>query len=190
MSDDSPNYNELLLAACQQDHEELLLEALNAPSGSLDLNYSDDLGFTALHWIAKSGSTSCLDIFTNLFTGKDAPANQRKYFGNAAAAANGLNANALASRTGDTPIHLAVRLSDDEDQPEDMISYIVSGLIELGGDVRIKNKNGQKPIDIVRQDKKNLREVLLSAQDVYALGFVASNTNGNGQIDDSTYDSD
>ena len=51
---------------------------------------------------------------------------------------------------GDTPLHLAVRYSLEE--PEHG-TFIVSNLIEVGADPRIKNNHGQKPSDLIHGDE-------------------------------------
>lgn len=61
----------------------------------------------------------------------------------------------------DTPLHSAVKYSLTE--PEHG-AFIVEMLIDAGADPRIKNKAGQKPIDLAADDNDALIDVLQGAE--------------------------
>ncbi|KAG2213119.1 hypothetical protein INT47_011268 [Mucor saturninus] len=113
MSDDQGTTdNDLILAACRNDQDEMLEDVLK--EGDIDINYADALGDTALHYAARFGSLTCLEILVDI---------------------PGINVN-LRNNQGDTPLHLAVRYEDD---PEVAIS-MVDILLDSGADPRIQNK--------------------------------------------------
>lgn len=62
---------------------------------------------------------------------------------------------------GDTPLHSAVRYSLVE--PEHG-AFIVEVLIDAGADPRIKNKSGQKPIDLASSENLALIDTLQGAE--------------------------
>ena len=64
-------------------------------------------------------------------------------------------------RDGDRPLHLAVRLEDD-DQRE----WTVTQLIEAGSDPRLTNNEGFKAVDIMTNNEKNekTRRILRDAE--------------------------
>lgn len=72
---------------------------------------------------------------------------------------------------GDTPLHSAVRYSLSE--PEHG-AFIVEMLIDAGADPRIKNKNGQKPIDLAADSNTELIDTLQGAEFARTAGPVAN----------------
>nr|CAG8546126.1 14988_t:CDS:2 [Entrophospora candida]CAG8554179.1 8433_t:CDS:2 [Entrophospora candida] len=129
--------NELLLVAAKQDSEEILDEIFSEPS-TYDINYSDGIGNTALHYAAKFGS---LSVIEKLLTQPGIKIDQK---------------NRLE---GNTPLHQAVEYKDDPS-----VSYeIVKLLIDHGADPRILNKNKQTPKQLVDLDNQELKNLLQQA---------------------------
>ncbi|WWD16894.1 hypothetical protein CI109_101326 [Kwoniella shandongensis] len=115
--------NERLLAAAKSDNEGMIEDALLELK---DINYTDGLGNTALHYAIIHASTSVLEtILCHETCDVDLP-------------------NRLQ---GDTPLHIAVRNRWEEH--EGLRVYLVGSLLEAGADTTIKNRYNQRPIDLL-----------------------------------------
>lgn len=79
----------------------------------------------------------------------------------------GTEVDPQSRQSGDTPLHAAVRYSLTE--PEHG-AFIVETLIDAGADPRVKNKAGQKPIDLASDDNNELINVLQGAEFARAAG--------------------
>ncbi|KAI7816002.1 ankyrin repeat-containing domain protein [Gamsiella multidivaricata] len=125
-SDEGASNNEILIAACKDDNLDMLEQILSADSSSFDINHTDELGNSALHYAARYGSTGCLEILL--------------YY-------DGIKVNAINSDEGDTPLHKAAGYQDVE-SALDMVQILIRG----GASPKIKNKLQQTPVDIAAAD--------------------------------------
>ena len=135
--EDGASLGEQLLDASRRNNEDLFDTVISSiGSGDRDrlsrlINESHDpMGNTALHLCCQYGSWEVLDKLLDV----DAD----------------IEIDNKNIRDGDTPLHLAVRYALEE--PEHG-TFIVSNLIEVGADPRIKNNHGQKPIDLIHGDE-------------------------------------
>ncbi|CAD6918655.1 unnamed protein product [Tilletia controversa] len=138
--EEGANPNQRLLYAARTDNLEMLQEVLALPAGSVDVNFVDGLGNTALHYAAASGSTSVLPALLEEEVDVDM---QNKLEGN-------------------TPLHEALRIEDEEER-----AWVVDQLLEAGADPRTPNKEGDKPADVVSASTPagaKLRETLRQAE--------------------------
>ncbi|CAG8683720.1 7560_t:CDS:2, partial [Dentiscutata heterogama] len=135
--DEGASNNELLLAAAKQDSEDILEDIFSQP-GSYDINYSDSIGNTALHYAAKCGSLTAVDLLLQQ---------------------ENINVDAQNRLELETPLHLAVRYTDDPS----VALEIVQLLIDNGADPRIQNKNKQRPIQLVDSGNQELKNLLQKA---------------------------
>ncbi|KAJ1660199.1 hypothetical protein IWQ61_000844 [Dispira simplex] len=140
MTDGASN-NELLLAACKQDQDDILNDIFNEPE-SFNVNCRDGLGNTPLHYAAQLG---CLDCIKVLLTHPNT---------------KGLNVNPCNWIENDTPLHKAVSYTDDPT----VVFTIVDLLLEAGANPSLRNKLGQKPIELVDPTNKELRDHLEKAE--------------------------
>jgi hypothetical protein len=62
----------------------------------------------------------------------------------------------------DTPLHVAVRYANEKDQ--ELGLEMVSMMCEAGCDPRVRNKSGQKPVDLVFGANTELKSVLQKAE--------------------------
>ncbi|KAI8599729.1 ankyrin repeat-containing domain protein [Dissophora ornata] len=141
-SDEGATNNEILIAACKEDNLDLLEEVLSADSSSFDINHTDGLGNSALHYAARCASTGCLEILL--------------YY-------DGINVNAINDIEGDTPLHKAAAYQDSETALE-MVQILVNG----GASPKIQNKLKQTPTDVApgnthAEVKKFLEKAALTA---------------------------
>ncbi|KAJ1928830.1 hypothetical protein IWQ60_001682 [Tieghemiomyces parasiticus] len=141
MSTEGASNNELLLAACKQDQDDMLTDVLDQP-GTFDINCTDALGNTPLHYAAQCGSLDCLKI---LLTHDNA---------------QGLNINSRNRTEDGTPLHKAVAYTDDPS----VAFTIVELLLEAGADPALRNKLGQKPAQLVARDFTELKDHLEKAE--------------------------
>ncbi|CAO3628392.1 unnamed protein product [Mucor fragilis] len=58
--------NDLMLAACRNDLDEMLEDIFK--EGDFDINHTDDLGDTALHYTARFGSLTCMELLLGVPT--------------------------------------------------------------------------------------------------------------------------
>lgn len=141
------NPHEQLLAAARGDNDYLLSEALEAGQSwsEFDINHKGPLGNTALHLAAQHRSLDVLDILID-------------YPG---CIVNPTNNN------GDTPLHLAVRLSEDElndlDEEDatrlDVVDALLEKMMEDKVNLGEKNKNGDLATDLIRDNDKLLQQI-------------------------------
>lgn len=62
----------------------------------------------------------------------------------------------------DTPLHVAVRYANEKDA--ELGLEMISMMCEAGCDPRVRNKHGQKPVDLVYGDNAELKSVLQKAE--------------------------
>ncbi|THV01890.1 ankyrin [Dendrothele bispora CBS 962.96] len=116
------NNNQRLLAAAREDNEDLLLEIFSQED-SFDINFQDGLGNTALHYAVSHTSPTVLEHILSHDSCDVDPIN-------------------LIERQ--TPLHLAVKISNPEAR-----AHFVDSLLEAGADTTIKDKYGERAVDLV-----------------------------------------
>ncbi|KAK9472898.1 ankyrin repeat-containing domain protein [Dipodascopsis tothii] len=147
--DDGAKPGELLLEAARRNNTDLLEETLSGYAGDASelINSAHDaLGNTALHLAAINGSYECLDILLDV---------------------EGVEVDPINRLEGDTPLHSAVRYSEEE--PEHG-AFIADVLIDAGCDPRIRNKEGLKPIDLVPASGELMTKTLRGAELALMMG--------------------
>ncbi|KAF9185328.1 hypothetical protein BGZ51_002716 [Haplosporangium sp. Z 767] len=142
MSDEEgASKNELLLAACNGDNLEMLDDVLSDPS-SFNINHTDGVGNSALHYAARNASIDCLEVLLHY---------------------DGIDVNIANRIEGDTPLHTAAAYQDP-----DTALVMVMALVGGGASVGMKNKLGQTAADKAPRDThEKVKEFLESS----ALGF-------------------
>ncbi|KAF9572453.1 hypothetical protein EC968_009931 [Mortierella alpina] len=144
MSDnEGASNNELLMAACKSDNLDMLDEVLSSDADSFNINYTDGVGNSALHYAARHASTGCLEVLL--------------YF-------DGIDVNIANRLEGDTPLHKAAAY-DDPHVALEMCRILVEG----GADLSVRNKNRQTAADKAPSDthgdvKEYLEEAALGTQ--------------------------
>ncbi|KAK7462954.1 hypothetical protein VKT23_007535 [Stygiomarasmius scandens] len=152
-TDKGANNNQRLLAAAREDNEDLLLEIF-AQEGTFDINFQDGLGNTALHYAVSHTSPTVLEhILSHEFCDVD-PVN-------------------LMERQ--TPLHLAVKIRDPEAR-----AHFVESLLEAGADTLIKDKYGERAIDLVPDGDQETKQLFRKQAAVNMVGNddVASDDDG------------
>ncbi|KAI9496320.1 ankyrin [Zychaea mexicana] len=134
-NEEGASNNERMLAACRNDQDDLLKEILKATD--IDVNFSDAIGDTTLHYAASFGSLACLEILVNL---------------------DGINLNARNRIEKNTPLHKAVQYTE-----EDVALATVDLLLEAGADPRIENGNRMTPAMLVDPKNDDMKELFDNA---------------------------
>ncbi|CAG8455818.1 9277_t:CDS:10 [Paraglomus brasilianum] len=129
--------DELLLVAAKQDSEDIFEDILSQPN-TYNINHADSIGNTALHYAAQFGS---LTLVRRLLGQKN------------------INVNSQNTILGDTPLHKAVQYTD---VPADAYE-IVEELLNAGANPRTRNKNGQRPNELVNPGNQDLTKLLQQA---------------------------
>ncbi|PWN99624.1 ankyrin [Tilletiopsis washingtonensis] len=145
MSDaDGASPNEQLLHACTTDAVALFEACISLPG--LDVNCRNGLGLTPLHLAIQNASTQVLEVLLEEEVDVD-----------------------IKTRQGDTPLHLAVRVEEEE-----VREWIVQQLLEAGADPRERNKNKDRPQEVIvnagSEAGQRLRSMLREAEGRIALG--------------------
>ncbi|KAH8550319.1 ankyrin repeat-containing domain protein [Umbelopsis sp. PMI_123] len=143
MSDEGASNNELLLAACKNDQDDMLADIFK--EGSYDINFRDGAGNTAAHYAAKHGSLDCLEMLVKH---------------------DSIDLDIKNTLEGDTPLHKAVEFDDDPDVAIAMVEI----LLEAEADPRIKNRNQLTPIQLVNPNNVEMKNLLDSALVSYQVG--------------------
>ncbi|ODQ65361.1 ankyrin [Nadsonia fulvescens var. elongata DSM 6958] len=160
MSDEGASPAEILVESCRRNNTELLeqvLAGVEDKAGFLN-SATDPVGNSGLHLAAANGSYECLDIILDI---------------------EGVEVDPVNRMQGETPLHSAVRYSDEE--PEHG-AFIVEELIEAGCDPRIKNKDGLKPVDLANPKNEDLVNTLRGAELALNMGNIEET---NAQTEDS-----
>ncbi|KAI8994812.1 ankyrin repeat-containing domain protein [Pilobolus umbonatus] len=139
---DTATDNDLMLAACRNDQDEMLEDILG--EGDFDINHRDGRGDTALHYVAKYGSLSCLEILLKV---------------------PGINVN-MRNKQGNTPLHLAVQYEDDYEVALNMVDL----LIDAGADPRIENDAKSTVATYVMGRNDDMKELIDQAMAGYEMG--------------------
>ncbi|CAB4406814.1 unnamed protein product [Rhizophagus irregularis] len=129
--------NELLLVAAKQDSEDILEDIFSQP-GTYDINHSDAIGNTALHYAAHFGSLTAAELLLQQ---------------------PNIKVNLQNKLELDTPLHKAVQYKDDPS----VALEIAKLLIKHGADPTKQNKNKQKPQQLVDSGNQELKNLLQKA---------------------------
>lgn len=149
------SYGEQLLDSSRRNNEDLLksiLEEVGLPEKIAELvNLTrDPLGNTAVHLATKGGNYEVLDILLDH---------------------ENVNVNSQNSVDGDTPLHLAVKYAEDD---ADYGKFLVEELLDAGADPKVRNKNGDKPSQVIFGDKlQELKGILEDAEYTAVLTVAA-----------------
>ncbi|WFD35009.1 hypothetical protein MCUN1_001855 [Malassezia cuniculi] len=144
------NTNKQLIHAARTDNLSLFTSVTEAdPPVEYDINWTDGLGNTALHYACAQASTQVLDAILEEEVDVD-----------------------LRNRLeGNTPLHEACKVEHEEAR-----NWIVSELLSAGADPRIRNNAGQTPAATVVGKRaetalgKELINLLTTSQGAAALG--------------------
>ncbi|KAI8645814.1 ankyrin repeat-containing domain protein [Parasitella parasitica] len=142
--------DDLMLAACRNDQDEMLEDILK--EGDFDINHTDDLGDTALHYTARFGSLTCMELLLEI---------------------PDINVNQKNKKEGNTPLHLAVQYEDDPEVALNMVDM----LINAGADPRIKNNANSTIEDYVVGRNDDMRELINMAVAGYDMEDNSDNEN-------------
>ncbi|KAI7977941.1 hypothetical protein EIK77_009481 [Talaromyces pinophilus] len=104
-------------------------------------NVKDGMGNHALHICAMYGSYDVMDALFDI-----------QYF----------ECDPLTRLDQDTPLHLAVRYANEKDHYLGL--EMIEMMCEAGCDPRVRNKHGQKPVDLVYGDHKDIKAALQKAE--------------------------
>ncbi|KAI9315934.1 ankyrin [Dichotomocladium elegans] len=159
MDSEGASQNEIMLAACRNDQDDLLEEVLK--TGDVDINFTDSIGDTALHYAAKYGSLACLHVLLTV---------------------ENIKLNTKDRIEQDTPLHKAVKYKDDHDTA----IAIVQALLEAGCDARAQNREKQTPVDIVDPEDEDMKELFdqIFAADELADSDIAEDPADENYADD------
>ncbi|KAG0768849.1 hypothetical protein G6F57_002651 [Rhizopus arrhizus] len=135
--------NDLMLAACRNDQDEMLEEVLK--EGDFDINYTDGIGDTPCHYAAKFGALNCLEILVRV---------------------PGIDLNKKNNREGNTPLHFAVQYEDDPEIALDVVDL----LLNSGADPRMKNNAGSTVRDYVPGGNDDMKDLIDQALAGYTMG--------------------
>ncbi|KAJ2768917.1 hypothetical protein IWQ57_003330 [Coemansia nantahalensis] len=143
------------------DQSDLVSELLQDPK-AVDVNRTNALGYTALHYAAKTGSVDCVRLLVKV---------------------RAIKLDVQDSMAKNTPLHMALI---DQGDPKTTLD-IVTLLARAGADPRVANKIGQRPADLADKDDEEIQEVLQRA--VLAIGAKESQSYGNDGSDSEGYSS-
>jgi uncharacterized protein len=87
----------------------------------------------------------------------------------------------------ETPLHLAVRFANEKDL--ELGLEMIKMMCEAGCDPRIKNRHGQKPVDLVYGENKEIKLALQKAEYILTEG-VQENGAEHDQFDGSASESE
>ncbi|KAL1935694.1 hypothetical protein VTP01DRAFT_4834 [Rhizomucor pusillus] len=134
-NDEGATPNEIMLAACRNDQDDVLEDLLMTKGDQLDVNFTDSIGDTALHYAAKYGALNCMEILVNL---------------------DDINVNIQNKMQKETPLHKAVQYRDDPDLALSMVDL----LLEAGADPKIENRDRATPLMLVDPKDDDMKDLL------------------------------
>ncbi|CAE6358506.1 unnamed protein product [Rhizoctonia solani] len=148
MADEGASLHERVLSAAKTDNVSLFDEILEEVSNEkpFDINYQDGLGNTALHYAARNASISVLEKILEY----EHPLHEGE---------GGCDVDLQNRIDGYTPLHLAVRIKDADER-----LAVVESLLDAGADDTIKDKHGQRAIDVVPADDEDVRRLFRKAE--------------------------
>ncbi|RUO96861.1 ankyrin repeat-containing domain protein [Jimgerdemannia flammicorona] len=150
--------------ACKNDQDDIVADILKEPD-SFNINHTDGIGNTALHYATKFGSLNCLDLLVEH---------------------NDIDVNIKNRLEEDTPLHLAIAYKDDPD----VALAIIESLLDCKADPRIQNKNRLMPLQLVDSTNKELRDLLQQVIAGYQVDRhdIANDDDDNNDDDDGPSD--
>ncbi|OJJ47586.1 hypothetical protein ASPZODRAFT_131121 [Penicilliopsis zonata CBS 506.65] len=169
-SEEGASPRELIVEACRRDQPHLIEQVLqgmdsqsNEEVAAFFNGVTDALGNHALHVCAMYGSYDTMDSLFDI-----------QYF----------ECDPLTRMDKDTPLHTAVRYANEKDA--ELGLAMIEMMCEAGCDPRVRNKHGQKPVDLV-YNKQDIKSALQKAEYILAEGIREDPDNHDG---DSASDSD
>ncbi|KAJ1830821.1 hypothetical protein LPJ63_004696 [Coemansia sp. RSA 2711] len=162
MSDEGASREEQLLAACMSDQSDMVKEILADPK-RVNINHTNGVGFTALHYAAQTRSLDCIRLLT-------------KY--------KGIDANIQDRMSGNTPLHLVLIHGEEEDPMLDIVEL----LLKAGANPNIANKEHERPIQLTHDDEDDIQRMLVRAS--VAIEAKHAQAAFDDQDDDDDDDSD
>ncbi|KAH8692754.1 ankyrin repeat protein [Talaromyces proteolyticus] len=146
--DEGASPRELVVEACRRDQQHLIEQVLdgmaektNEEVAEFFNSVKDALGNYALHICATYGSYDVMDALFDI-----------QYF----------ECDPVTRVDQDTPLHVAVRYANEQDS--ELGREMISMMCEAGCDPRVRNKHGQKPVDLVYGDHTEIKSVLQKAE--------------------------
>lgn len=115
----------------------MVAELLKSPS-AINVNYVDGLGCTALHYASKTESLDCLRLLAKV---------------------PGINLDIQDNMERDTALHKVLRHSDETETALEVVKLLVAA----GANPSIKNKQDQRPIDMLQSGEEDIELVLVQA---------------------------
>ena len=94
----------------------------------------------------------------------------------------------LTRQDQDTPLHVAVRFANEKDS--NLGLEMIEMMCEAGCDPRVRNKHGQKPVDLVYGDHKDIKAALQKAEYILNENIQVDEEEGAGGDAGSASDSD
>ncbi|RJE26410.1 ankyrin repeat protein [Aspergillus sclerotialis] len=171
MADEGASPRELVVEACRRDQPHLIeqvLEGMNEKTNeevaAFFNSVTDALGNHALHICAMYGSYDTMDALFDI-----------EFF----------ECDPLTRLDKDTPLHIAVRYANDKDA--ELGLEMIKMMCEAGCDPRVKNKHGQKPVELVYQNQE-IKKTLQQTEYILAEGL--RDDAENGSVHDSASDSE
>lgn len=163
MSDDEgASPRELVVEACRRDQQHLIEQVLDSMSDKTNEEVAeffndvkDALGNYALHICATYGSFDVMDALFDI-----------QYF----------ECDPLTRVDQDTPLHVAVRFANEKDSALGL--EMIEMMCEAGCDPRVRNKHGQKPVDLVYGDHKEIKSALQKAEYILNENIQANEDDG------------
>ncbi|KAE8135336.1 hypothetical protein BDV38DRAFT_272862 [Aspergillus pseudotamarii] len=169
MEDEGASPRELVVEACRRDQPHLIEQVLKGMEGKSNEEVAeffngvtDSLGNHALHICATYGSGYTMDCLFDI-----------QYF----------ECDPLTRLDKDTPLHTAVRYANEKDR--ELGLEMIEMMCEAGCDPRVKNKHGQKPVDLVYNNSE-IKSILQQTEYVLAEGL--RDAPDNGSVHDSAND--
>ncbi|KAL1993586.1 hypothetical protein VTN49DRAFT_2255 [Thermomyces lanuginosus] len=146
--DEGASPRELVVEACRRDQPHLIEQVLNDMSDKTNEEVAeffngvkDALGNHALHICAMYGSYDTMDALFDI-----------QYF----------ECDPVTRVDQDTPLHTAVRFANEKDA--ELGLAMIEMMCEAGCDPRVRNKHGQKPIDLVYAEHPEIKKALQKAE--------------------------
>ncbi|KAL4937363.1 hypothetical protein BDV06DRAFT_203099 [Aspergillus oleicola] len=154
MSDEGASPRERVTEACRRDQPHLIEQVLDGFEGKSNEEVAeifngitDSMGNHALHICAQYGSYDTMDALFDI-----------QFF----------ECDPLTRLDSDTPLHVAVRYAQEKDA--EVGTEMIRMMCDAGCDPRVKNKHGQKPVDLV-YNQPEIKSILQMAEYVLAEGL-------------------
>lgn len=152
-ADEGASAREQLIEAMRRNNTELLEQILTdlgdnaSAKAELINNAKDALGNYALHIGSLYGSYEAMDIVLDQ---------------------DGVEVDPINGIEGDTPLHSIIRYTKEEPEHGEFMTEM---LVDAGCDPRIKNKRGQKPLDLVdKRENPGVVNILQGAEYAAMMG--------------------